>query len=228
LAGRPLPITGAGADTGAVQLADVPVPSTAAVSAADDVLRRFSPPALVNHCHRSYRLAAALAVQDGRDADWELLYVASLLHDLALEPAFDNHALPFEEAGGNIAWVFAAGAGWSGARRDHAAAVIVAHMAGTDPAVDYEGDLLDRATGLDISGRGVEQWPAGLLADLLAAYPRLDLAARFTACFREQARRKPDSTAAAAVRAGIADRLAANPLEEFPVRAGSGTPSPAR
>jgi hypothetical protein len=198
-----------------VRLADLPAPTTPATTAAEEVLRRFSPPALVNHCHRAYRLAAALAVQEGRDPDWELLYVASLLHDIALEPAFDNHTLPFEEAGGHVAWVFAAGAGWSVERRDHAAAVIVAHMAGTDPALDYEGDLLDRATGLDISGRGVEHWPAGLLTELIAAYPRLDLAERFAACFREQARRKPGSTAGAAVRSGLPERLAANPLERI-------------
>jgi hypothetical protein len=48
---------------------------------------------------------------------------------------------------------------------------------------------------------------------VLDHYPRLELAAEFTACFEEQARRKPGSQAAAAVRAGITGRLAANPLE---------------
>jgi hypothetical protein len=142
-----------------------------------------------------------------------VLYAASLLHDIALEPEFDNHSLPFEEAGGWVAWVLGAGAGWPADRRDHAAAIVVAHMAGTDPAVDAEGDLLDIATGLDISGRNVERWPAEFLDELLAEFPRLDLADRFLACFRDQARRKPASTAAAAVTSGLAERLAANPLD---------------
>jgi len=196
-----------------MRLADLPQPTTPAAILADEVLHRFSPPALVNHCHRAYRLAAALALQDGLEVDWELLYVASLLHDLALEPAFDNHALPFEEAGGHLAWVFAAGAGWTVERRDHAAAVIVAHMVGTDPAVDPEGHLLDLSTGLDISGRNIERWPEPLLLELLAEFPRLDLADRFGACFRDQAERKPDSSAGQAVRSGLTERLAANPLE---------------
>jgi HD domain len=195
-----------------VQLADVPSPSTPAAALAGEVVRRFSPPALVNHCHRSYVLAAALALKEGLEVDFELLYVASLLHDIALEPEFDNHSLPFEDAGGHVAWVFAAGAGWPVERRDHAAAVIVAHMRGTDPAVDAEGHLLDVATGLDIGGRNVERWPEPMLVELLDAYPRLDLAERFTACFRDQAGRKPDSSAAAAVRSGIDERLANNPL----------------
>lgn len=196
-----------------MRAADLPIPTTPAARLADEVVRHFSPPALVNHCHRSYRLAAALAVSDDLQVDWELLYVSSLLHDLALEPAFDNHAMPFEEAGGNLAWVFAAGAGWTVERREHAKAVIIAHMVGTDPAVDPEGHLLDVATGLDISGRNIERWPEPLLLELLEEFPRLDLAARFGACFREQALRKPESSAGAAVRGGLPDRLAANPLE---------------
>jgi hypothetical protein len=206
---------GRSADIVPVQLADIPVPSTPAAQAAAAVLNRYSPPAMVNHCHRAYVLAASLALIDGVEIDVELLYVAALLHDLALEPEFDNHTLPFEDAGGHVAWVFAAGAGWPEPRRDHVAAVIVAHMRGTDRAIDAEGDLLDLATGLDVSGRNIERWPQPLLVELLVAYPRLDLAARFTACFRAQADRKPDSSAAASVRNGVADRLAAHPLDEL-------------
>jgi HD domain len=196
-----------------MRLADLPVPETAVAAAAREVLAQYSTPALVNHCVRSYLLAASLAAIDRLDVDVELLYVASLLHDIGLEPAFDSHTLPFEDAGGHVAWVFAAGAGWSPERRDHAAHVIVAHMRGTDPAIDPEGHLLDLATGLDIGGRNADRWPAELLAELVSAHPRLDLAERFTACFRDQAARKPDSSAAAAVRNGIADRLATNPLD---------------
>jgi hypothetical protein len=195
-----------------VRLADIPTPDTRTAITAREVLERYCAPALVNHCHRSYLLAASRAALDNLDVDLEVLYVASLLHDLALEPAFDSHTMPFEEAGGHLAWVFAAGAGWSVDRRDHAAAVIVAHMQGTDPAVDPEGHLLDLATGLDISGRDAENWPQELLAELVEAHPRLDLADRFLACFRDQAARKPQSSAARAVSSGIADRLTTNPL----------------
>jgi hypothetical protein len=81
-----------------------------------------------------------------------------------------------------------------------------------DPALDPEGHLLERATSLDISGRRLDEWPAPLRAEVLAAWPRLDLAERFTACFADQAARKPDSAAAAAMRSGLVERIAANPL----------------
>jgi hypothetical protein len=139
--------------------------------------------------------------------------VAGLLHDLGLEPAFDSHRLPFEVAGGELAWVFGAGLGWPEPRRQRLADVVVRHMwDDVDPALDPEGHLLERATSLDISGRRLDEWPAPLRAEVLAAWPRLDLAERFTACFADQAARKPDSAAAAAMRSGLVERIAANPL----------------
>ncbi|HST66630.1 MAG TPA: cyanamide hydratase, partial [Mycobacteriales bacterium] len=117
-------------------------------------------------------------------------------------------------AGGHLAWVFGAGAGWPPERRDRLGEVVARHMwDDVDPAFDPEGHLLERATSLDISGRRLEEWPAALRAEVLAAWPRLDLAARFTACFADQAARKPDSSAAAAIRSGLAARIAANPLD---------------
>jgi hypothetical protein len=198
-----------------VLLADVPVPTTPTARAAYDVVSRFSPPALVNHCVRSYLFAASRAALDGLSVDHEVLYVASLLHDLGLEDVFDSHLIPFEESGGSVAWVFAAGAGWPADRCDHTAAVVVAHMRGTDPGVDPEGHLLDLATGLDISGRGEGNWPLELRREIVARYPRLDLVSRFTACIIDQAKRKPQSEAAVAVEKGIAARLADNPLDRL-------------
>lgn len=198
-----------------MQIVDIPVPATTAARGALEVVTRFSAAALVNHCVRSYLLAASRAALDGIEVDHELLYVASLLHDLGLEPAFDSHTRPFEEAGGQVAWVFAAGAGWSTVRRDACARIIVAHLRGADVADDPEGHLLDVATGLDISGQGAHHWPADLVAAIVAAFPRLDLGPRFTACFLDQAERKPGSAAGLAVASGLAQRLAANPLDRL-------------
>jgi hypothetical protein len=194
-----------------VNISDMPVPTSDACNAAATVVVEFSSPALVNHCHRSYLLAAALAESEGVSIDHELLYVSSMLHDLGLEPAFDNVTLPFEDAGAHVVSVFAAGAGWTLPRRQRAAEIVIAHMQDdVDPGIDPEGYLLEAATSLDISGRDPDRWPGPLLGQVYARYPRLDLARRFTACFEDQAQRKPDSTAAAAIRSGLADRIRAN------------------
>jgi hypothetical protein len=187
---------------------------TAAGRAALEVVREFSSPALVNHCIRSYYWAASYGRLNGIAYDEELLYVAAMLHDLGLVRAFDNHTEPFEDAGGYVAWVFGAGAGWPVQRRRRVHEVIVRHMWDeVDPAADPEGHLLELATALDISGRAPDAWPEDFRRELVETYPRLGLAGEFTACFEDQARRKPGTTAAAAIASGMARRIAANPLD---------------
>jgi transcriptional regulator GlxA family with amidase domain len=58
-----------------VRLADIPTPDTRTAITAREVLTRYSAPALVNHCHRSYLLAASRAALDNLDVDLEVLYV---------------------------------------------------------------------------------------------------------------------------------------------------------
>jgi hypothetical protein len=197
-----------------MRLSDVPRPVSSVAQAAYEVCATYSSPALLNHCRRSYVWAAALGDERGIGFDAELLYVAAMLHDIGLVEAFDNASLAFEDAGGHVAWVFGAGAGWPVERRQRAHEVIVRHMwDAVDVDVDPEGYLLEVATGLDISGRNPQWWPADLRADVVEQIPRLGLAAEFTACFRSQAVRKPDSAAASAISSGIAERIAANPLD---------------
>ena len=197
-----------------MKLDDIHLPDTPAARAALEVSAAYGSAALHNHCLRSYLWAAAYGDLNGIGYDAELLYVSALLHDLGLVPAFDSHTLPFEEAGGHVAWVFGAAAGWPVHRRRRAAEVIVRHMwAEVDPAEDPEGHLLELATGLDVSGRRAEAFPASLRAEVLDRHPRLGLGPEFVACFQDQAARKPASPAGRMVAAGIADRIAANPLD---------------
>jgi hypothetical protein len=198
-------------------LADVPRPTGQVAQAAYEVAATYSSPALLNHCRRSYVWAAALAELRGIAFDAELLYVSTMLHDIGLVETFDNATLSFDDAGGHVAWVFGAGAGWPEERRQRAHEVIVRHMwDSVDVEMDPEGHLLEVATGLDISGRNPQWWPVDLREDVLERIPRLGLAAEFTACFRSQAQRKPQSSAAAALQSGIADRIATNPLDHDP------------
>jgi hypothetical protein len=182
--------------------------------AAVDVVSEYSSPALVNHCLRSFVWGASYAQRKTIAFDPELLFVAAMLHDIGLTQEFDSHTVPFEEAGGHVAWVFGAGAGWSVARRRRVADVIVRHMwDSVDVTADPEGYLLEIATGLDISGRHPEWWPEALRQEVISEIPRLGLREEFLRCFQEQASRKPGSTAAQAVASGIAGRLAANVLD---------------
>jgi hypothetical protein len=197
-----------------MKLTDLEIPATTACRAALDVATAYCSPALLNHSVRAYLWAAGYALERSIAFDAELLYVSAMLHDLALVKEFDNHTLPFEKAGGHVAWVFGAAAGWPLERRRRAAEIIVRHMWDVvDVATDPEGYLLELSTGMDISGRSTETIPPGLRAEVLARYPRLGLAEEFIAAFEDQATRKPQCLAAKFVRSGLAARLAANPLE---------------
>jgi hypothetical protein len=191
----------------------LPAP-TAATTAAREVVVRYSSAALVSHCERSYLWAASLGHLKRIPYDGELLYVAAMLHDLGLVAAFDNHLAPFEDAGGDVGWVFGAGAGWSVERRDRVKEIIIRHMwHEVDPAMDAEGHLLAEGTGLDIAGRNVDTWPEGFRAEVLRRHPRSTLVTEFAAAFEDQARRKPGCVAAAAVASGFGERVASNPLD---------------
>jgi HD superfamily phosphodiesterase len=195
-------------------LDDVAVPDTAASAAALEVASAYQSPALLNHSLRAYVWAAAHGMTRGIGFDPELLYVAALFHDLGLVPAFDSHAVPFEEAGGHVARVFAAGAGWPAGRRERLAEVIIRHMQPrVDVSADPEGYLLARATETEIIGTNVNDFSPGFRAEVLERYPRLDITESFLVCFEDQAKRKPDSSAAASIRSGLTTRMAGNPLD---------------
>jgi hypothetical protein len=206
-------VAGASYDPGVDISSLLPAPSPS-TTAALEIVVRYSSAALVNHCERSYFWSASLGRLKGIPYDAELLYVASMLHDLGLVPAFDDHLAPFEDAGGDVGWVFGAGAGWPAERRDRVKEIIVRHMwHEVDPDLDAEGHLLREGTALDISGRNFDTWPADFRDEVLRRCPRLTLVTEFTAAFEDQARRKPGCTAAAAVASGVGARLAGNPLD---------------
>jgi hypothetical protein len=192
----------------------IAVASSTVAAGALDVATAYASPALLNHSIRAYLWAAAYGDEHRIDYEPELLYVAALLHDIGLTAEFDSHTVAFEEAGGHTAWVFAAGAGWSVARRNRLLDIIVLHMrADVPPGVDPEAHLLQVAVSLDVSGRRPEAFPDAFKQQVLARYPRHGFGAEFVALCSAQAERKPGSAAADLVRSGIADRVAANPLD---------------
>ncbi|MEJ2854310.1 MULTISPECIES: HD domain-containing protein [unclassified Saccharothrix] len=190
-------------------------PDTRAAQAAVEVCTEFAEPWLRNHSLRAYSWAVAYGASAGiTDYDDELLYVAALMHDLALTPFFDSHRIAFEEAGGRLAKVFAAGAGWDSARRERLNEVIVLHMRDdVPPEQDVESHLLQIAVSADVSGRRLELFTPEFTEELLGRYPRLGFAEKFLDQARDQATRKPDCAAADLMRSGWPDRVLNNKLD---------------
>ena len=197
-----------------VGVAGATFPQTPAATAALSVATRFYSPALLNHCARSYLWGATYASAHGIAFDDELLYVSAMLHDIGLTDAFDSHRVPFEEAGGDLAWVFGVAAGWPADRAARATEIIVLHMRDdVSSTADPESHLLQVATAWDVVGRRPEEFPLKARAEILARYPRQGFGGEFLACFEDQAKRKPRSAAAASIANNGAERINANPLD---------------
>lgn len=198
-----------------MDITDFDLPDTAAARAARELSERYQSPSLQNHVIRSWLWAEAFAAVEGRTGiDHELLYVSALLHDIGLAPEFDNVHLSYEEAGGHVAVAMTTGAGWDAARSTRSLEVIVRHnWPSVDPDDDAEGYLLEIATGLDISGARPDALPAAFVAQVLEAYPRLQLAEEFGSGVVDQARRKSHTAAHRLVAGGVVQKLRDNPLE---------------
>lgn len=180
-------------------------PPTPTAALALDAARATATPALVNHCLRSWAFATTLGERLGLTVDAELLFVSAMLHDHGVVPEFDAHEVPFEDAGGAVGWMFAAGAGWPVARRERVREVIQRHAwASVDPAFDAEGHLLEAATTFDVRGVGADQWDRELVVAVTGGLPRYDFSSWFGGAIASQAERKPGSNAARFA-PGIAD-----------------------
>jgi hypothetical protein len=179
---------------------------------AEDLVRAAAPPFLTNHSFRSHFFAVALANRDDVSFDPELLYVASLLHDIGLVEEFDTGKC-FEEDSADAAVRLAADEGWAAERREQLAEAIRLHVATEiDLGDGPETYLLWHSTGLDVGGDRHGDINPNTVGAVLAAYPRLDFKEGFTALIADQADRKTGCWANRAFAAGISDRIAAAPF----------------
>src|SRR5689334_21322716 len=69
---------------GGMRLADIVIPDTPAARGSLEVATAYCSPALLNHSVRAYLWAAAYGAMNDIAFDAELLYVASMMHDIGL------------------------------------------------------------------------------------------------------------------------------------------------
>jgi hypothetical protein len=166
------------------------VPDSAAAREAEEVSRASSSESLVNHGFRSYGFGALVGIADGFRFDAELLYVASLLHDIGLTETYDRGGC-FESDGADAARELLAELGWPAERADRVGRAIYLHMhdvAADEPA---EAHLLAFGTSVDVAGRRLHEIHEPLRDAVLETYPRLGFKRHFLTLFEDQAARKP-------------------------------------
>ena len=191
----------------------IPVPDSSIAHAARELIGDVAPPYLVNHSVRAYAWAVELARHDDLAFDQEILYVASLLHDIGLVPAYDLGGC-FETDGAIEAERFALSHGQPPDRARAIYDVIDLHMLAEAPAGSTnEVVLLNDSTGTDVTGYRYADVRPESIAPILAAYPRLTFKRDFAAAFQDQASRKPKCRVAEMVRTGKLEAIANAPFD---------------
>ena len=191
----------------------VPVPDSALARRARDRISDAAGPVLLNHSVRCYAWAVELARHDGLEFDPEILYVASMLHDIGLVAPYDLGGC-YEVDGGLAAQRLARE---SGAADDRARAIYDVIALHNDevlpPDAAAEVVLLWDSAGTDVTGNRYADVRPAIIPELLGAYPRLDFKRAFTALLVDQASRKPKCPAVEMIAAGILEEIAQAPFE---------------
>lgn len=175
-------------------LAGVTVPDTPAISRAIEFARERSEPYLFNHAMRSWLFAATLAQLRQAAHDGEVLAVTTVLHDLGLAEGFDG-PLRFEVEGANAARAFARDEGLDERR----AQLIWDGVAlNSTPSIslykEVEVALCTAGIGLDWGGWGYDSIPEARLAEIVEAFPRLEMKQRFTRAVCRVVETRPATT----------------------------------
>ncbi len=161
-------------------LAGIAVPDTPLVKRAIEYAHEHCEPYLFNHEMRSWLFSVAIAQIRNTSHDPEVLAVATLLHDVGLEKAFQG-PLRFEVEGANAARAFAREQGMS----ERQAQLIWDGVAlNSTPSIglykEVEVALCTTGIGLDWGGWGYELLGRSTIETILSAFPRLGMKEQFT------------------------------------------------
>lgn len=173
------------------------LPDSAAAKDAEELINETLDPAWVYHSYRTYVWAYILGRHDGLSFDEEVLYVASLVHDVSL--ADSNVAVQprcFSLGAAERAESLADRAGWSAERQHLISDAITRHInLWIPPKEAPEAYLLHVGTKLDVVGLRYRDLEPRLVQDVLARYPREDFKEVFRPKMRAHGAAVPDSRA---------------------------------
>ena len=195
-------------------------PESELCESALELCTEASSPPLVGHCIRSWYWADLFAQLDAIEFDPEVVYVAAMVHDLALTDAYRPGTLEreacFAIAGGELARRTLMDQGADQSFADRVGDAVALHMNVHVPR-DLGGAayLLHAATHLDAVGERAGDLPADALRQVLTAHPRQAFAVEFGKLMRREARERPRSRPALFWRLGMPIVLKTNPLDRL-------------
>ncbi len=183
------------ARVGTLDLDRLVLPDTKLAADALRACRETLTPAMQNHSLRTFAFGLALANLDGVHLDLEHFYVASLLHDIALEAPTPQRC--FAVVGAERALAIAQRAGADEAVARAIAEGICMHIT---PGVGFErgpiGPMLSAGALLDLAGVRLWDVDPAFARAAEQRHPRLAMKRHLTACWNAEARAVPGGRAA--------------------------------
>jgi hypothetical protein len=183
------------------------IPDSLLAKEATAILRDYSTDLLFNHSMRVYLFAAEQGRQQNLRFDPELLYVAAAFHDLGLTKKFSSPNDRFEVDGANAARQFLSAHNVPEHQIQTVWASIALHTTpGITQYMSPEVALLYSGVGLDVLGRGLEQFPVDLREKIVARYPRKNFKEEFLKAYFAGFAHKPETTYGT-VNVGVCERF---------------------
>jgi hypothetical protein len=189
------------------------VPDSKASRAADSLAAAGQSVTLTNHGLRSYGFGALLGIREGRAFDAEVFYVASILHDIGLMPAFDRGGR-FEEDGDAVTRELLAEVGWEPARAERAGKAVRDHWDGPESDDDVESLLLAYGTSTDVGGWRLDDFTSATVEAFLEAAPRCGFKEHFVELVEGKIARGGDPHLEEVATSGFAERVRSAPFAE--------------
>jgi hypothetical protein len=164
----------------AFDLDAIPVPDSKIAREAEDECREVAADRLLMHSYRTYVWATLLARCDNLNPDPELLYVASMLHDVALTDRHRdaNAMVCFAARAGVFAAQWTKQRGWPEHRCATVGDAISLHLNSVvDAKHGPEAQALQAGAALDVLGLRMWEFEGATLDAVHMRYPRLDMLA---------------------------------------------------
>jgi len=172
------------------------IPKSALARAATELIRDTESDILFAHSVRVYLWAAMSGKRRGLRFDPELLYIAAMFHDLGLTPQYKDSQLRFEVDGANAARDFLRSHGIAEAEVDRVWLAIALHTTpGIPEHMHPEIALVQSGAGMDVAGRGFDDFTQAQREAVISAYPRgRTFGTRMIDTFYEGMAHRPAST----------------------------------
>jgi hypothetical protein len=174
-----------------VTIGGISAPDSDFTRQASSLVERVHSDALMNHVHRTWWFAEFLGRKRGLKYDREVVYLASLLHDLGLTDAFAADQR-FEVDGADAANLFLTANGYAEQKAELVWDAIALHSsAGIAERKQPEIALVYMGAHVDVFGLRLDEITPSLVDDVLALYPRAGFKAAFAEALAEVVRKKP-------------------------------------